>query len=214
MKVDFRFLEIESELSALSDQLNLVKTALPRIKETERKRIREEYADSDKWEADGVYLEEVLDEGVTTRFLTAALIIASWAAYEAAVKKLAKHVGKNVKASLSMRDVKGDDFLSQARKYLEGVLHFPLHPQETDWERLKHIARLRHALAHANGLLADLTPNLRAKLEPWVKQTQGLEIADNLGDECIVASPQFAEETLSMLSGLVKELIGRVRERF
>lgn len=212
---DLYFLEIESELSALSDQLNLVKTTLPDIVEAERKRLHKEYAsDNDLWLAEGTYLEEALNQGATTRFITAGLIIASWAAYEAAVNTLAGYVAKKVEASLRMRDLKREDFLSQACKYFEGVLHFPLHPEETDWERLEHIAGLRHALAHANGLLADLKPNLRKKLEPWVEQTKGLEIAENLGHECIVVSPQFAEEALRMLSGLVKELIGRVREKF
>jgi hypothetical protein len=49
-----------------------------------------------------------MEDGVTTRFITGALIVALWAGYEAAVTKYANYVREAKSLSLKLRDIRGD----------------------------------------------------------------------------------------------------------
>jgi hypothetical protein len=208
--LDFRFEEVPQDLATLKDCLQLVERGMPNLIKAEKERIWQEWGtDEDADRSVGHFLEGQLDEGVTTRFITAAFVVALWALYEAAVLKYADYIRKAKKLTLKLRDLRGD-FLEQGRKYFEEVLHFDLHPVTADWVRLGMLGKLRNALAHANGRLEDLSEPNRGALEQWVSKQSNLKVAD----DSIVVTFDFARQSWAFMNDLLDDLHKRVRATF
>jgi len=211
MEVDLRFVEVGYELMILSEYVKLLDANLPAIIEAEKKKI---WIDLDRGEdvdrSTGHHLEDRLTEGVSTRFLTGAVIMATWAIYEATVERMADYVRDAKKVSLKMNHLRGS-FLQRARRYHDDVLKFELHSTGADWQRLERLAELRHVLAHANGRLWDVPADDLRRMDPWLKNTPGLTIVD---DEYLVVSLDFAREALEFVDGLLRDLVDRVRKTF
>jgi len=211
MKIDLRFVEVGYELMIASEYVKLLEANLPRIHEAEKKRVWVDLDPDD--EADrsvAHHLQDRLDEGVTTRFLTAAAIVATWAIYESTVQKMADHIRHAKEIGLKMSHLRGS-FLQRARRYFDDVLKFDLHPVTTDWPRLEHVADLRHVLAHANGRLWDVPVDDLRRVELWLKSTAGVSVVD---DEYVVVSLGFARETHDFIEALLRDLVDRVRNAF
>jgi hypothetical protein len=209
-RLDLRFAEIPYELLILSEYIKLVERNLPTIVEAEKPRIWQGLDRDDPGERSiGSHLEFELEQGVTTRFLTASCLIAVWALYEAAVSQLAAYVRHHREASLTLSDLRGG-FLERARKYFDDVLRFDLHPVDTDWRRLGTIAALRHALAHANGRLDDIKPPGRERIEEYVRDDQRLSIEE----EYVIVSLEFVRDAHAFIDTLLHDLIERVKDEF
>ena len=195
----------------LEECLAVLKAGLPSIVRTGRARIQKEYDENAEEGASiGAHLEYLLEEGVTTRFLTAATILAVWALYEAAVAELAQYVREQQKLSLRLRDIRGG-FLDQARRYFADVLKVPLHPAAADWSRLSRIGQLRNVLAHTNGTLRDLSDQRRKDVESLVKSIPGVAIVN---DEYLVVSIGTAENALAFVKLILSDLVDRVRKAY
>src|SRR5207245_8307274 len=211
MEVDLRFVEVGYELMMLSQYVGLLEANLPAIIEGEKKRIWSELDPGEDADRDtGNHLEDRLKEGVSTRFLASAAIMATWAIYEATVERMADYIREAKKISLKMNHLRGN-YLERARRYHDDVLKFDLHPVGTDWQRLERLAELRHILAHANGRLWDVSADTLRRVDPWLKSTPGLTIVD---DEYLVVQLDFARETLKFVEVLLRDLVKRVRNEF
>jgi hypothetical protein len=205
---DPRFVEIGYERMMLEQYVEMVEAQLPDIRAKECERIWLGIDSSD--EADrqvASHLKDRVEDGVTTRFLTAAATIASWALYESAVQDVAAHLQRHRGVELRMSAIRGD-FLERARTYFSDVLHFPLHHATEDWERLSDLAKIRHFLAHGNGDLRNIRPSDRPRLVDLVARTEGVTIID---EQYLVIDPAFAKETLRFLKELLNDLISRTR---
>ncbi|SRR6266571_1732866 len=210
-KVDLRFTEVGYELMVLAQYITLLEANLPTVVDAEKRRVWVDLdPDDDADRQIGHHLEDRLDQGVTTRFLAGAAMIATWAIYEATVSQMADYVRDQKEVSLRMSRLKGD-FLERARTYYDDVLKFDLHPLGTDWTRLQRLAELRHLIAHANGRLWDVPGEDRKRLESWIKSTAGLSI---VGDEYVVVSLDFVRQSHTFVDGLLKDLVDRVRDAF
>ncbi len=210
-KVDLRFTEVGYELMVLAQYITLLEANLPTVVDAEKRRVWVDLdPDDDADRQIGHHLEDRLDQGVTTRFLAGAAMIATWAIYEATVSQMADYVRDQKEVSLRMSRLKGD-FLERARTYYDDVLKFDLHPLGTDWTRLQRLAELRHLIAHANWRLWDVPGEDRKRLESWIKSTAGLSI---VGDEYVVVSLDFVRQSHTFVDGLLKDLVDRVRDAF
>lgn len=210
---DLRFAEVPYELMILWEYVNLLEHQMPTFVEKEKARIWTELGPDD--EEIGRHLEAQIEDGVTTRFLTSAALIAVWAVYETTVKRVGREIRDRKEIRLKMSDLRAQGgFLEQARKYFDDVLRFELHPIETDWHQLTMIASIRHALAHANGRLADLKDvSQQEKIRSWSETNSGLTMVPGV-DEYLILSLDFVKESLQFIDGLLTDLIGRAKEEF
>jgi hypothetical protein len=208
--LDFRFQEIEEDLWILSEYLLLLENGLPLLVEGERRRIRSRVHDPNDEVEESIaqYLEERLESGLTTRYLTASAVTAAWAIYEAGVTSIARHIREKREARLKLNDLRGD-FVDRARKYFVDVLRFDLHTS-ADWEGLSRLAGVRNAFAHANGRVADLNTDSRIKIEQWCKTDSYLR----LEDECVIAEAGYAKSAVALVEDLLRDLITRTKASF
>jgi hypothetical protein len=210
-KFDFRFVEAGYERMIIEQYVALVEAHLPTIENEERARIWANVDHSDELERDIAHrLEDLIDDGVSTRFLLGASIVACWALYEATVLEIASYVQSKRGLALRVSSLRGN-FLERARTYFDDVLKFPLHQPTTDWKRLEKLANLRHFLAHANGDLRSINPSLRSEFLSWANGVDGLSIVN---DQYLVIRAPFAKETLLFLKSLLDELVDRTRASF
>lgn len=207
-ELDLRFAEIGYELAVVSEYISLLEAYLPSIVEAEKRRIWERLGSRDPDTAH--HLQDLLEQGVTTRFLAAAGLIATWAVYEAGVNSVADHVRQVKQVSLKMSDLRGD-FLTRAKMYFQDVLKLELHPLATDWDRLKRLASLRNVLTHTNGRLEDIHEDERRRIQSWTGAATGVEILD---EEYVVVSLAFVSDSWKFLDRLLNELTERVRKQF
>jgi hypothetical protein len=211
MQFDLRFVDAGYELMMLRQFEAIVRSHLPALVSAEKARVWEDLdRDDDADRNVGHHLEDRLDEGVTTRFITGAIVVATWAVYESTVKLLADHVRGARDVKLKLSDLNGT-FPEKSRKYFGEVLRTDLHPIGTDWERLERLAQLRHILAHANGRIGDVPISDWNRVKQWVQATRGISVVD---DDYIVLSVEFVADARSFVDHLLRELVDRVRRDF
>jgi hypothetical protein len=90
---DFVRLQTHLGIWALDEYVQMLEKELPRLIEVERERI---WRDVKAGDEEATYCAELaeqrLDEGITTRLLTGAAIVAIWATYELVVKRVAERM--------------------------------------------------------------------------------------------------------------------------
>ncbi|MBI2174745.1 MAG: hypothetical protein HYU33_06075 [Candidatus Omnitrophica bacterium] len=210
MTIDLRFIEIGYEFHVLRESIRLLEEHLPMVVSTEIARLREAVDPDDEASLSEVsFRESELEQGVVTRAVTGAPVIAAWAGYEAAVTKLARSIQKCRSIRLGLSDLRGS-FLDRARKYFADVLAFELHPQGTDWGRLEMIATVRHCLAHANGRFPDIKGKDQQRVLDFARITSELR----LEGEYIVVTLPFARSAVEFIDSLLSELVERTRATF
>lgn len=216
-KIDWKgvqFNDIEYGFFLISLYIDLIERNYSELIKTEKERIDANFekdltgnTEEDRWVHSTISsLYYLLDDGITPRFLAASAHIAIWGAYESAVHEIATYYAKNRGISLRLSDLKGS-FVERAKRYFGSVLHFPLHPDGTDWPQLERLADLRHILAHANGRIQDV--NDWAKAEKWISTTKGIQIVE---DEYVVITFEFVRETYKFIEKLLFDLINRAPE--
>ncbi len=193
----------------LDQYVDLLETNLPAIVEADKKRIWENAAKED--DSDGVasdvarHLEMLLEDGITTRFLASSAFVAIWASYEAAVRRFAQYLATKKGATDMPR--RNGTFVARARKYFSNVLGVPLHDAAADWDRLEELAKIRHAIAHANGRLEDIeNAHDVALLKRLAASGRGIALVD----EYLVLTVPFLRDSFTFLEALVVELQRRV----
>ena len=121
IEVDLRFVEVGYELMMLSQYVGLLEASLPAIIEAEKKRIWSELDPGEDADRNtGNHLEDRLKEGVSTRFLVSAAIMATWAIYEATVERMADYVREAKEKAPQRKSLQGLIFNQSGRRDLSG----------------------------------------------------------------------------------------------
>lgn len=191
--LDLRFFDVQEEMWFVSDYITMLSHALPDLLEAETRRIDSSYDPDDEGMRSVIHsLGYDLHRGVTTRFLTGSVLILAWGVYEAVVGKVADYVASQKRLELSMRDIRGENFLSRARKYYRGVLQFDLHPEASDWDRLSMIGTLRNVVAHANCRLGETKKRDRDNVRDYVSTHPSTALE---GDEYLVLTLEYGRDS-------------------
>ena len=142
------------------------------------------------------------------RILYNPFLVSLYTVYESAVTRIASLIQEEKGQSSSLGAVKKGDFLDRAKKYYQHVLNFELSNNNQSWERLKILADLRHAIAHANGHLEMVTERKKKKIEQWIENDIGIEEYDR----DIVVSRFFVKETFELVKATLDDLGARYNE--
>lgn len=218
MNTDFyidQFVETEIELWALSEYLDALENYLPFMKEQERLRtdawLKRKSSELDESDID-ITLHELQDlvDDILPRFFHSPFLVALWSVYESAIINIASYLQKRDNISLSLKDIRGDNFLKRAKKYFDYVLHFPLCIDNHVWEYLQMVVVLRHSIAHGNGRITSIkSVENQKKIKKWLKQDIGISVFNGN----LIFSENFLQESYVILSNSLKDLLKRVREQ-
>ena len=130
-----------------------------------------------------------------------------YAVLETSVIEIARLIQQTQKQGIAINDLRGD-FLERAKKYYKNVLKFELCSDDNAWQRIKILAEVRHAIAHANGRLDMLNENTKRKIKALEKQNLGISSYYNY----LLVDSYFAKETFSKVRFLLESLVERYKE--
>lgn len=210
--LDFRLLEIDSELFALDYHLKLIESQIKNKKAFERmllqKRINKRGLTNHDldWKIEHYEVDRLTDF-LLPRFFRSPFLVSLYAVYESGVTEVAALIKKRKRLSISINDLRGD-FLERAKKYFKDVIDFPLYSDNKAWQRINMFVEIRHAIAHANGRIEMLKSNTKKKLKSWEKQNIGISLMDGY----IIFEERFLRETLSLVSASLNDLVERYKE--
>jgi len=211
-KYDFRLLEVEGELYALEDHLNLIEGQMEKFQMKERLKldtyIRNEKLSSDEPEwyiAKQEYDERI--EILLPRFFRGPFLVALYAVYETAVTEIAQLIQKNLSQGISIKDLKGN-FLDRAKRYYKHILNFDLYTDDKEWQGIKMLAELRNSFAHVNGRMEMLNENSRKTIKKWEKQKKGIATYSGY----IVCDAKIVAEIFENVRISLKKLLDRYKK--
>ena len=186
-ELDYRFLENYHELFALKDYLDMLEKQISSISEQERVRLRAKIKEqeNDLDEADLLVIQnkfDILVDELLPRFFRGPFIVTLWSVIESSIVDVANYIQKQKNKSLSMKDIRGKNFLNQANKYFEHVIDFNLFNDKDVANRLEMLRILRNVIAHCNGRL-DSIKNKKdlTKIEQWSKENIGITLFLQIG---------------------------------
>jgi len=211
--IDFRLLEIESELFALDDHLNLIeehirnKEAFEKLKLQQKLKKLNLTPSDPEWHEEQQNLDYIVDF-LLPRLFRGPFLISLYAVYESAVIEIAKHIQKQKEIAFSFNDQKGENFLNKAKKYYNEIIEFQLYPSEVVWERIEMLSVLRNSIAHANGRLEMVKKKIQEKITNWEKKKIGIFSMYGF----IIFEEGFLRDTLSLVSASLNDLVERYRK--
>lgn len=215
LDLDFRFVESYYELDALGEFLNVIENQLENVINQEKKRVESEIL-SKKKDLDEVELANIQQEfndrvyELLPRFFRSPFLVTLWAISESAIIEVADYIQKQKNLPLSMRDIRGNNFLDQANKYFKYILEFELF-NEVVYDRLEMLRILRNAIAHCNGRLEAIKNKEDLnKLKKWNKEEIGITLLIN----SIIFSESFLRETYEIVSTAINDLLDRAKASF
>ena len=141
---------------------------------------------------------------VHPRVLRGPFLVTLFAAYESAVTEIARRIQESKGVRISLRDIRRNGFLSQSRKYYEGVLQFELSTSNERWERMRLLSKLRNAIAHANGRVETIGVEKAEELMRWPGISKEMD--------CIIVSEVFLRETFGVVKDDLEDLVARYKE--
>lgn len=211
--LDLRLIEIEYELWALGEFLNYMEPQIAHLADQDRVQTFAKLREAG-WEHDETEVQLAIQElserhdYVIPRFMRGPFIVALWACYEAAVSEIAVYRKRQQGATLDLRELRGDNFLTRARRYFDAVLDSALELDEARYHRLADLLAVRNALAHANGQRRGMS------FEAWDRLTEILRRHDTPPDEyrgIVVLSAEYVRHAFEDINASARDLVNRAR---
>jgi hypothetical protein len=209
--LDFRFNEIEAELSVILDHAEAVERQLPAIAKSERERLEEglEGLDPDEWYGTKQWIDEFAEE-VLPRLYRSPVIVELWAVFEAAIVEISKYLKEKGGHSLDVDDLRGSNDYERAQKYYADVLGFRLMEIEGVKEKLDTLLLVRNVIAHCNGRVEAIKPARLQKISRWEKEQGGIVV----GFYYVSVTEEFIKNMARAVKTTLDDLIKRVKEKY
>jgi len=210
INIDFRLVDVTMELQVLDQHIQLIEKQLAELnksQEEEYLRRKKFTSDAFEWdEANSEYYKMV--DFLLPRFFWGSFIVSLYAVYETAVTEIARLLQVGKAETTSMDDQKRGDFLKRANKYYKSILHFELYNDDKTWRRIKMLAEIRNAIAHANGRLDMLKPKTKEKIMKWTEMNIGILSWGNY----FLVNAAFSKETFALVSASLEDLVERYKQ--
>ena len=205
--LDFRLLEVSTELSTLEEHLELIEDQIERGQGQASSRRKAKMLDLEPDdEAEWSLLQQEYYYQVNfvhPRVLRNPFLVSLFAVYESAVTEIAKLIQQKKGLAISIDDLKGD-LLKRSKKYYEHVLQFQLSLGNENWQRVMLLSDLRNAIAHTNGRLDMVSKRTRER----ILKSKG--VREELG--CLVVEGAFLKETFAFVKNDLEGLVERYKE--
>lgn len=210
--LDFRLLDVSLELYALEDHYELIEKQIANLSKIEKTAL-DEYIkkesltpDDPEWDLARYECDQKV-EFLLPRFFWGAFIVSLYAVLETSITEIARLLQQAQKQGISITDLRGD-FLERANKYYKYILNFELCNDTKTWQRIKHLASVRHAIAHANGRMDMVNEKNRKAIKTLEKHDIGISSYNNY----VLLDSVFAKETFSKVRTMLEDLVDRYKE--
>ena len=213
INIDFRLLDVALELSALEDYLETIERQIDHIRKSE-KLLLDAAIRKQNLNADDPEWHEVLDpyehriEFLLPRFFRCPFLVSLYAVYETAVTEIARLIQKSQGQAIALSDIRGADFLDQAKKYYKHILHFELCDDNAEWQQIIMLSQIRNAIAHTNGRIEMLRKKARDRIRNWEKKKIGMKSQWGY----IIVDAAFVRKMFSSVQVSLLRLVDRYKQ--
>jgi hypothetical protein len=209
--VDLRLFDVSLEICLLEEYLELLERQIDQISKSERLRLdahieKERISpDEPEWHSAMQDYHHRVDF-VLPRLFRGPFLAPLYAVYESGVTEIARLIQEKQKQPISLDDLKGD-FLERAIKYYKHLLNFPLCADDKAWQRIKVLAVLRNAMAHANGRIEMLNYKAMENVRSYERRGIGVSIHSGY----VVFDRRFLEETFALTRTALDDIVERYK---
>jgi len=209
--LDFRFMEIEAELSVIVNHAESIERQLAMVIEDEREKLEGELTRADQDEYYGMlhWIDEFADE-VLPRLYRSPVLVQLWAVFESAIIEIARYIREQDQHALTVDDLRGTNDFERSQKYYEHVLRFPLIEIEGIKEQLNMLLLVRNGIAHCNGRVEAIKPTKIELIRRWEESDGGISV----GIYYLNLSVDFVGEMAQAVKRSLEDLIRRVKEKY
>lgn len=211
---DFRFIEIEYELSSLSRYRERLEEQLSSIEDQEYLRLKAQVLSAESMDAaDRQFAtEEVEDlvEAVLPRIFRGSYLVSLWAVFESGIVEIADYLSGAKKLPLRLRDVRGSNLFDQWDKFYSHVANYPLDLKDGLRESMCELHVVRNAYAHSNGRI----DRMNEKMGRIVQQMCAKECGLSQYSGVLLASREYAENMTQHVEKALSGLVRRIRKDF
>jgi hypothetical protein len=214
-EMNFAFLELSVELSALKNYWDMVERQLPTLVDEATDQLFQKWLGPNPNEQD----VDMASSAVTSftefelpRMFRSTVLVILWAVFESAARQVAEALRQKKGLVLKAKDIKGNHELDSLNKYFQHVLEFPLVRGGDELSRLDALRILRNAISHSNSRIDEEFQN--KKKEDWKKiqdwSTAGTGLSVDMG--YLDFSKDYIEGVLTTVGESVENLIARAQE--
>jgi len=214
LNIDFRLVDVTFELFALADHLDLLENQIENFRREERTALEKFIRKENLFPEDPEWHEATQDfnrrfDFLLPRAFRGPFLVSVYAVYESSVIEISRMIqtAKAVDVSISGCNYRGSK-IDRLKKYFSNNLQFELCPDNGVWQRIKMLAELRHAYAHANGRLELLSDESQGKIRKWEKQKIGIENYQGY----LVVSAGLTREIFDVVRLSMEELVERYKD--
>jgi hypothetical protein len=207
IKIDFRLFDVSMELYALEEHYKLIEKQILHLNHLEHKALAEYREkngltpDDPDWDIARQEFDHKV-EFLFPRFFWGPFIVSLYAVFEASVMEIAILMQKTMNQGIAINDLRGD-FLEKAKKYYKHVLDFELYNNDNDWQHIKFLTDIRHAIAHANGRMDRLNDKVRKKIIKLEKQNIGVSTYYDY----VMVDSNFSWKAFSAVKSILENLV-------
>ena len=209
-------LDASHEVFALEDYLASMEEHIGRIQRSQKLKL-DAYIKKEKLTPDDPEWHKAIQEYdhwvyfLLPRFFRGPFLVSLYALYEAVVTEIADLIHARQPRSKRFSTFRRKEklsFLERARQYYDEILRIELCPDETTWDRLAVLSKLRNAVAHANGRLEMLCPKKRSIVKTLAQSIP--DVAMHSG--YITFGKVFVSETTHIVISDLRRLIDHNRD--
>ncbi|MEX0719940.1 MAG: hypothetical protein WD059_04670 [Balneolaceae bacterium] len=210
-KFDLRLVDISFELYAIEEHFELAENEIEKLSKKE-KEIAEKILTDEKIEFNSPDWYDVVNQSeqkihtLIPRFFRNPFLVSLYSIYESGVTEIADKIREKKGIDLLLNDINGP-FLDKAKKYYSSILDFNLSINESNWNKIKVLSEIRHAIAHTNGRIDLLRPNAQKKIR---KYAEG-EFKMNFDAGFLIAEKETSEKLKNAVVDSLKALVQRYK---
>lgn len=211
--VDWRFIEIEYELWALGQSLTQLEGLVAFFRDNATEQIFLSLKNTG-WDQDDAEVQLAnqeaaeLEDVVVPRFVRGPFLVSLWACFEAGVIEVTNAHSKRARLPLGLGDIRGEGFLEKTRKFYEALVKLPFVDNESHYNTLLDIQRIRHALAHSNGQRRAMSS------AAWRRVVDAAKRQDTLVNDYrgfVILTHAFLQRSYDVVNTSLRALISRAR---
>lgn len=155
-----------------------------------------------------IYEMEVMNIGQFRPLLNSSMFLAIYSLFENQFVRLCEYAGVIQGSTLRPKDLSGNNYIGQCRRFVIKVLEVNLDSLQNEWEEITKFQTLRNSFAHNNGVLKDTN---RSNLD-FIENTPGLSV-DEKTFQIHIETDEFLmiliDKLVKFLNSTIDEIINQ-----
>jgi len=151
------------------------------------------------------YYEEIMTLGEYNSILYNSTFISVYSWFESEFLFLCKYCKEEENLKLGAKDIKGNGYIDQCKKFITKLLDVNLDSLKIEWDEIVKCQRIRNCIVHQQGWIAD--PLSGKDLVNFINRTDGIKYTTRIEIESIDFIKNFNNLVFKYLTGICSEIL-------